>query len=199
MAKKLSNAEIKKTIKNKGGKLLKVWREYDKWNKQKLYVKIECKKCKHVWKSHFYDIKRNHWCKQCRRPGMKPQAKLLNILQDCYPDCNFEFNYRGFDWLKTKKGGKQEIDIFIFNDDCSFTLGVEYDGRQHFMPVNFGWKMSDLDGKKQLKNQRSLDKLKNNKIAKHPEDIKFFIRFSYKDNLELAPVIGKLIENGVPV
>ena len=43
------------------------------------------------------------------------------------------------------------------------------------------------------------DKLKNKKIAQNSQDVKYFIRFNYKEKITKEYVIKKLINNNVPI
>jgi Zn finger protein HypA/HybF involved in hydrogenase expression len=189
---KIKESDIKNIINKKGGKLLKSWREYHN-KSQRLYVKIKCNSCKNEWAARFYAIKKHSWCPKCSRPGSKTQKILFDIMQECYPNYTIEYNYTGFDWL-----GRQEIDIFIYNKDRSFSLAIEYDGRQHFMPVRYGG-MSKARAKTAFVKRKELDKLKNKKIKKNKEDVKYFIRFNYRENINEETVMGKLIENNIPI
>ena len=99
------------------------------------------------------------------------------------------YNSRDFDWLKTTSGHKQEIDILV----PDVKLAIEYDGEQHFMAVpRFG-------GEEELKQTKRRDKLKDSKIKAHPEDVQYFVRFSYKEPLTEEYVRNKLIEANVPM
>ena len=101
-----------------------------------------------------------------------------------------EQNYKGFGWLKTKSGRKQEIDIWI----PKYKLAIEYDGEQHFKPMRYGTKVEMLN---KLNRTKKLDKIKNNKISKHINDVIFFIRFNYKEDISEKSVLYKLKEQGV--
>lgn len=75
-------------------------------------------------------------------------------------------------------------------------MAIEYDGEQHFMPVKFGG-ISEREAKKKLKYVTKMDKLKNRKVKQHPEDIKYFIRFNYKEDLNYKYVYKKLMTLGI--
>ena len=74
-------------------------------------------------------------------------------------------------------------------------LAIEYDGEQHYMPIEY------FGGQKRLEHIQELDALKNLKISQHPDDVKYFIRFSYKEkNLFTEEYIKiNLLKNNVPI
>jgi len=141
----------------------------------------------HTWCATSGSISRGSWCPMCS--SGKAQKKLYKIIEDIFPKLDVYNNYRGFDWLKTAKGGKQEIDIWIPH----IKLAIEYDGEQHFIPVRFGG-VSEEKAADNLENMEKLDKVKNRKMKKHSEDISHFIRFNYTENLDLDYVKNKIFE-----
>jgi len=186
---KYSLKDAQKIAKKRAGKCLS--KQYSKGANKLKWLCIN----KHIWYASIYHINKGSWCPRCKN---KSQQKLFEIIKQIY--CNHELynNFRGFDWLKTKKYGKQEIDIFIRNKYKTFSLGVEYDGAQHFIPVSFGG-ISAEKAKDNLKKQKYLDRLKNKKIKSNKKDIMYFIRFSYKDKITLKKVKEKLIKNKIPI
>jgi hypothetical protein len=141
--------------------------------------------CGHIWMARFHDIKDdNNWCPECSVG--KTQKQLQSICEDLL-GISALFNYRGFDWLKTIKSGKQEIDIWF----PQIKLAIEYDGKQHYEPVErFG-------GEEEFRLTKQRDTIKNTKIAEHPEDVSTFIRFSYKDNIAIESARAKLLISGI--
>jgi len=134
----------------------------------------------------------NKWCPRCRD---KSQNMLANNIKEIYAGCVVEQKYRGFKWLDTKNGGRQELDIWL----PEIKLAIEYDGQGHFYPVNFGG-CDNETAKKIFEKTKRLDKIKNRKIKKHLDDIKHFIRFSYKDNIfDIELVKKKLIDNNITI
>jgi hypothetical protein len=125
----------------------------------------------------------------------------MDILKDIYPSLSCKSNCRDFEWLRTDtKTGKQEFDIFLFNQDMTFTLAVEYDGQQHFEPVCFGG-ISIEEATILFKKTQAYDTLKNAKVAAHPNEIKYFIRFNYTeiDSFTRAYVSKRLVEANIPI
>jgi len=142
---------------------------------------------KHRWFASLDNVKNHeHWCAQCS--NFKSQNKLKEIVDSIFK-VNSISNFRGFDWLKTKNTGKQEIDIYI----PKLKIAIEYDGKQHFEVVKI------FGGKIALNKRKKLDRLKNKKIKQHPKDINYFVRFNYKDKLNVDNVIKKLRNNGIVI
>jgi hypothetical protein len=137
----------------------------------------------HRWPASYSNIKHGKWCPDCR---LKTQV-LLKDLCERVLDAKAVSGFRGFEWLRTDAGRKQEIDIWF----PTLKLAIEYDGQQHFKPVKC-W-----GGEEGLTNVQRLDRIKTNKILEHKEDVLAFIRFSYKDELSEALVKQRLGELGV--
>jgi len=151
----------------------------------------ECEK-EHRWWASFGHIKnRNSWCPKCG--DGKTQNKTKHILEDIF---NIEFlsNYTNLWWLKTYKKISQEIDFY----SPELKIGGEYDGEQHFFPVCFNG-MSYEKAVDSHKRTIELDQLKNEKIKNHPEDVKYFIRISYKEPVTKEYILYKLVDAGVPI
>ena len=148
-------------------------------NKAKLIWKC---KSDHIFKMSYNSVSNGRWCPLCSKKESKAQKLIYKILTEKYPNYNIKYNYKGFDWLKG-----QELDIYI----PELKLAIEYDGRQHFMPVRFGG-ISIERAKKNFTNQQNRDLIKNAKVLKNNQDIKHFIRFNYKERLTENYVLDKL-------
>ena len=123
-------------------------------------------------------------------------AKIYNLhgIDDGFGN-GITQDYCSFVWLATPNGGKQRIDIFVFG----WKIAIEYDGQGHFYPVKFGG-MSDEKAENVFQKTKARDPVKNAKIAAHKEDVQYFIRFSYLDDIyDINAVRQKLIDNGIPV
>lgn len=145
----------------------------------------------HRWFANRNDIRNGSWCTECSEN--KTQKKLTNIIRDLFPDYIIYSNFKNFDWLKTDNfGHKMELDIFV----PSIKLAIEYDGEQHFYPVCFGG-ISKERAEKNLEKVKLRDIIKNKKISENSNDVKYFIRFSYKEKKELDKeyVKAKLEDN----
>lgn len=152
-------------------------------------MRWQCKKG-HKWDSIYHSINMGSWCPKCNKNGGVEQRKLVNILNAMFPKSTVKENYRGFDWLKYKRN--LELDIFI----PEYKLAIEYDGKQHFKLSYFG--DSTKKGSKQvLKEIQKRDRLKDKLIKENKQDIKYFVRFNYKDKITKEMVKLKLVNVGL--
>jgi hypothetical protein len=183
--------EVKRAILKKKGKLLSA-----SYKNTKTRLQVQCLGCACVWEPTFGNVLKGRWCPRCS--GGKSQKRLFKILKEIYSDCKIKTNYKNFDWLKNNKtGGVQEIDIFVYNKDRSFTLAVEYDGEHHFYPVRFGGISIERAAEK-FKKTKIRDKRKNKLIRTHPQDVKYFIRVKYITDLKKENIIYELKKKGIP-
>lgn len=169
--------------KNKGGKCLS-----EKYINCKTSMTWQCQNG-HTWVAKFSDIKSGSWCPNCR--VFKTQKKLSNMVKEVFGTQVYE-NYKGFNWLKNKTGYRMEIDVWV----PELKLAIEYDGEQHFKPVNFGG--SKQSSKNNFDSTVKRDKLKN-RLIKKSNDVKYFVRFNYKEPITKEYVLEKLIKSGVPI
>jgi glutaredoxin-related protein len=151
---------------------------------------IKCNECQNIWEATFDNLHKNTrptWCPKCF--SGKTQKFIFNIMEDLFGSSVF-YNYRGFEWLKNKR--KQEIDIWV----AEIKLAIEYDGEQHFRPIVWN-EISKRNIKAELEKIKKRDKNKDKLIKAHPEDIKYFIRFNYKEKITKKYIIEKLKKYGV--
>lgn len=138
----------------------------------------------HIWRATLSSVKNTKsWCPLCK---LKTQNKLNDLVVSILGADTIQ-NYRGFEWLRTDSGRKQEIDIWV----PEFKLAIEYDGEQHFGIGKYAANAVALE------RIRYLDLNKERKILEHFNDIKVFIRFTYKDNICFGSVVNKLTDNGI--
>ena len=168
---------------SRGGKCLSA-----KYINNKTKLKWECR-CGNIFEAPMQDVKnKNQWCPKCSQPG-KSQKLLYEILKRMFPNYTLKYNYRGFDWLRTSKFGKQEIDIFIEG----IRIAVEYDGAQHFKIMRYGNAKKRLEKLKLIKKR---DRIKNAKIKKHKSDVAYFIRIKYTEKITEDLIVSKLKDVG---
>lgn len=179
MRKRITIEDAQNVAESRGGKCLST-EYYNSYHKKMLW---SCKNG-HVWRTQYRHIREGHWCPQCGARKAVTQKRLFNIINNFFPNNNVCFNFTDFDWLSG-----QEIDIFVEG----IGLGIEYDGQQHFEPIEF-W-----GGQETFDKVKKRDIEKNKKISAHPEDIKFFIRFNYKEDINQNYVIAKLKKYGVKI
>lgn len=151
----------------------------------------ECK-CGNTWQASFSSVIRGSWCELCKK--YKTQKKLLSVIKEIYGSQVFN-NFKKFGWLK-HNNGRQEIDIWVPH----IKLAIEYDGEGHFFPVNFGG-CSDQQAMDAFEKTKERDKIKNDKIKSHSDDIQYFIRFDYteKNKINKEYVVEKFKQNNIPV
>lgn len=150
-------------------------------------IKLKFLECDHIIEMRLGNVLyTNRGCPICAKKHNISQTTLYNIIQDIYKNCKIYNNFKSFNWL-----GKQEIDILVINNN--FSLAIEYDGRQHYEPVKaFG-------GEKGFEECKIRDQKKNEKIKLHPEDVKYFIRISYKESLTKENILRILKDNNIPL
>jgi len=170
----------------KGGECLDF--EYKNYNTK---INWKCKNG-HIFKKNMAEISQDQWCPRCKEKS-KIQRKLFEIIKDIYIGHIVRYDFKKLDWLILGKG-RQEIDIYVE----SIKLAIEYDGKHHFKPVKFGGCNFNKAKEIHLKSVK-LDNIKNEKIKQHPEDVKYFIRFNYKEKITKEYVLNKLKENNIPI
>lgn len=143
----------------------------------KTYLEWECEHG-HTWKATFSDIVQGYWCPEC--VVWKTQKKLTEIVRQIFPKFRVMSDYHIFPWLKTKKGGKQQIDIFV----KEIKLAIEYNGAQHYKPITFGG-ISEERARENLQISKKRDRCKYNKIRYHKKDVSVFVIFNYKEKKKL--------------
>jgi very-short-patch-repair endonuclease len=152
-------------------------------------IALMCWECDkgHQWNASFSNVKNNNsWCPKCT---IGKTQKQLHTILDNLLNIKTEPNFRGFEWQKTERGGKQEFDYY----SREHRLASEYDGKQHYCPIEY------FGGQEHLEHQQQLDALKNTKVAQHPEDVAYFIRFNYQEPITSDYVLHKLIAADVPI
>lgn len=168
----------------KNGKLLS-----DKYIDNSTKMLWECENG-HKFMSRLNDVKdAGRWCAKC--VGSNKEKVILCILNNIFGHSSVKFRFKSFDWLRTKNG-KQELDFYVPH----IKLAIEYDGQQHFRPVRFGG-ISEDKAMWHFNKTKIMDKLKNKKIKEHPEDVKYFLRFNYKDKINEKFIIDKLKAMGL--
>ena len=123
----------------------------DRYNYEKVQYKdwwgkvcIVCSKHGEFWQNAG-DHLRGEGCPMCRPDRV--QSQIYNELKRTFPDEVWEWEYSP-EWL-----GRQRFDIY----NKKHNLAIEYNGIQHYMPVNY------FGGITSHKNVVRLDKIKNDK------------------------------------
>lgn len=143
-------------------------------------IRIRHDKC-----NNEYDVKPNtflcgHRCPRCN--DSKGEIAILKWLSES--DINYKQQYR-FDGCRNKN--PLPFDFAVFNDNNNLKMIIEYDGKQHFEPVNFGG-ISDERAKENFENTRTNDQIKN-AYCKNNNITLLRIPYWEKDN------VGQILHN----
>ena len=179
--KEYSIADCHKIADNKNGRCIST--EYLGFNRP---LEWECSSG-HRWHVKLAHIVNGSWCPKCKKS--KNQDMLMDIIKEIFSSYNIQKNYKGFDWLKNKRN--LEIDIWI----PDLKMAIEYDGEAHFIPVRFSGISAERAEKNFIEIQKR-DKVKDKIIKQHEEDIKFFLRFNYMEEINKNTILNKLKECG---
>lgn len=93
------------------------------------------------------------------RWGGKHQALVQGYAEEIL-NCKAKVEYK-FEWLISDKGYAMPVDIYF----PEYNLIIEYNGQQHYMPIDFGGGSDDAVTK--FKSQIKRDKLKYRLIREH--------------------------------
>lgn len=116
------------------------------------------------------------------------ETKIKNILEKlCDKKYTIKQGYR------PKFLGLQHIDLAIFDDTKQCVLAIEYDGEQHYKPMDY------FGGENAFKKQKQYDKRKNKLIKENKHLIQKFIRISYKEKIDEEKIIKILKENNIKI
>lgn len=187
----ITHDQIQKLVESYGGNLLT-----DNCSTATMKFWVSCYKDQHKWETNWARIKAGCWCPAC---GFKSQIRLFEIIKELFPNYICHYNFNQFEWLKLKedKKAKLQLDIFVHNLDKSFSLAIEYDGEQHFRPVKFSQKISDEEMLRSFNITQLRDKKKDELIKQHSNEIKYFIRIPYTEQITKENIIYILKEHNV--
>lgn len=101
------------------------------------------------------------------------ETMLFNYVATLFPNYNVEREASPA-WL-----GRQRLDIYI----AKIKLAIEYQGQQHFMPIDF------FGGEDGFQKAKERDKEKKSKCKKNGVDL---VYFTYKENLSEELVVSRL-------
>ena len=176
---------IKQAVESRGGILLTVSCS-GSWTK----VMVKCEKG-HDFETTFDRINAGRWCPKCRFG--KKQAQCQHLIEDFLNEAALT-EYNKFWWQVTDKGRKMKFDAYFP------TLGLvgEYDGEQHFWSIRFKGESEEAAQEAFVRTQQ-LDALKNQRVAEHPEDVAYFIRFRYDAPITKEYVLYRLVDVGIPL
>ena len=116
-------------------------------------IKIICPEHGEFWQTPHHHLK-GVGCPMCGRKNIS-ENKIYNFIKKNFPDAIRQYN----DKFLIKNGHKQYIDIYI----PSIKIGIEYQGRQHFVPVYKYGGISEFEKTKE-RDLRKYNKSKENGV-----------------------------------
>lgn len=144
---------------------------------------------KHVWKASYSKVNYGTWCPECSI--YKNQKKLAEIMSDILNEKSESIRPS---WLKNPRTGRNlEIDIYF----KSSKIAVEYNGIQHYKPINFSGSLSNEQMLRNLIELKYRDKLKRKLAKNNSNKIKHFITFTYRNIIEGENIKNILIKRGI--
>ena len=132
-------------------------------------------------------------CPKCNKLYRVQESKLYNILKENLKDINVIQSFYNKEIL-----GKQELDIYI----PQYKISIEYQGAQHFKPVDFGGYGEEI-AEKLFKKNLKRDKRKKELCDKHKIKLFYFSDTKnddflgekvYHDYNELIEIINQVIK-----
>lgn len=112
-------------------------------------VKCKCKKCKHIWSPIGRSLKYGQGCPVCK--NSKGEKQILNFLTKQKIDFEIEKKFED-----CKNARMLRFDFYL----PTYNLCIEYDGEQHFSPIDFANKGSEWANSSFNQNQKR-DEIKN--------------------------------------
>ena len=157
-----------------------------KYVNNKTKICIKCPEHGEFWKSPEAHLIQKQGCPDCSRKINVSETELFESIKECIKEHKIT-REKTFNWL-----GKKRIDIFI--EDLN--IGIEYQGRQHFEPVEiFGGIKGYLDTIERDKEKYEQCKIHGIKLLyfsnekKIPDD---YFQTIYNNKYDL---LKKIIEN----
>lgn len=141
----------------------------------KTKIKCKCTVCGHIWKATPNSLLNGHACPKCNiTKGEKRIAQYLDNL-----NIHYIYNKQYFSDLYSIGGGLMRPDFII----PSLKIWIEYDGEQHFKPVDFTGAMSAEEVQQLFNYTQQNDQIKD-QYAKDNNWILVRIPFTEYDNIE---------------
>ena len=159
--------------KNKGGKCLSELSGY-KSKASKLLFK--CNRG-HIWETDASCIIGNHWCPICNQSFSEKYFRF--VIEKLF---NYSFKTFYPKWLKNKRGYRLQIDGY----NKELKLGFEYQGRQHFIYIEFFHRT-----KENFKYIKSNDRIKK-KILKNKNIFMLYPTYRLKKENYKNYILGKI-------
>jgi len=177
---KLTQEEFQEKV-SQNDKNIEIVSEYT-GNKNK--VDCRCKACGYEWSSTAHNLMYGGSCPNCA--GSKGEIKIRDFLDDLNLSYEREFT---FDDLWGDCDKQLRFDFAVFNEDNSLKCLIEYDGIQHYQPINF-WGNEYSHTQLRFETLQRYDRRKNNYCKKN--GIKL-IRIPYTDFENIEEILEKQI------
>lgn len=114
-------------------------------------------------------------CPKCFKQQYKSETNLYNFIKKEFEEKNIEIIHS---FKNRSILGKQEIDIYI----PKYKIGIEYQGIQHFQPIDFGGYGKEI-AEKQFINNINRDIIKKEKCIKNDIKLLYYSDISEKNEM----------------
>lgn len=146
-SKRIDKKYLKQEVSKKGYKVI----SFEGFNKSRDKLTLECNKG-HVYKSSWDSFRDGFGlCPYCRESKYKGENKIREILE--LNNISYIEQYRFSDCRN-----KKPLSFDFYLDDLN--ICIEYDGEQHYKPIDFGGSYSDDSLNKRFATQKENDKIK---------------------------------------
>ena len=112
---------------------------------------------------------------------------VMKVLDDMKVNYEYDSTFE----VKNDKGNYLRWDFIIDVPDKDLKLFIEYDGRQHFVPLRFGG-VSKNKAQKAFERQQQNDKIKNDFVSNNPDKYKL-LRIKYTDFGRVKELVSDFI------
>jgi len=147
------------------------------------YTKIIHNICGHIWDITPNNFLNGHRCPKCKLS--KGECLVKGFLENNFIQYIFQYKF-----IECKNKFSLPFDFAVINNDKLLCL-IEYDGKQHFEPVNFGG-ISDIEAYKNYLNTVYNDNIKN--LYCKSNNIKL-IRIPYWEFNNIENILEKELRN----
>lgn len=149
----------------------------------KIKIKCKCRKCGYEWEATPNKLLQGRGCPKCNTSkGEKRIAQYLDNI-----DIDYIYDKRYFKDLVSTSGTLLRPDFII----PSLKIWIEFDGQQHFEPVNFKGAMNEEQVHERFKYTQQNDQIKD-QYAKDNNWI--LIRIPYTDYANIEQILTKYLE-----
>lgn len=178
---KLSQEEFEEKVKT-NDKNIQIISEY---TGNKNYVDCLCKECGYTWTTQAFNLMYGGKCPNCS--GSKGEMKIRDILDNKHLKYKREFT---FDDLYGDCDKPLRFDFAVLNDDETIKFLVEFDGIQHYEPINF-WGNQYVYTQIRFETLQRYDKRKDDYCKEH--SIKL-IRIPYWEFDNIEEILNRELE-----